>query len=72
MWGSSLTSSSTGQEDELADATSKSLLRFTRDDLVRLCEERELDGEGTKKELVTALLEWVSPCPRSKTFSAHR
>lgn len=26
---------------------------------MRLCEERELDGEGTKKELVHALLEWV-------------
>lgn len=28
--------------------------------MVRLCEERSLVGEGTKKELVHALLEWVS------------
>lgn len=44
----------------MANATSKSLLRRRRDDLVRLCEERSIVGEGTKKELVHALLEWVS------------
>ncbi|KAI5481906.1 mitogen-activated protein kinase kinase kinase 13 [Pseudohyphozyma bogoriensis] len=45
-------------EVDLAHATSKSLLRCRRYDLVRLCEERDLDGEGTKKELVHALLQW--------------
>ncbi|KDE08080.1 TKL protein kinase, variant [Microbotryum lychnidis-dioicae p1A1 Lamole] len=46
------------EDVDLANATSKSLLRHRKDDLVRLCEERELQGDGTKKELVQALLEW--------------
>lgn len=50
-------------EVDLAHATLKSLLRYRRDDLVRLCEEREIAGEGTKKDLVHALLEWVSLFP---------
>ncbi|KAM0746890.1 kinase-like protein, partial [Meredithblackwellia eburnea MCA 4105] len=43
---------------DLTTATKKNLLRRKRDDLVRLCEERALDGDGTKKELVHALLQW--------------
>lgn len=50
-------------EVDLAHATLKSLLRYRRDDLVRLCEERAIAGEGTKKDLVHALLEWVCPFP---------
>lgn len=45
---------------DLKNATEKSLLRIKRDDLVKLCEDRALDGEGTKKDLVFALLGWVS------------
>ncbi|GAA5877545.1 hypothetical protein JCM16303_003373 [Sporobolomyces ruberrimus] len=48
-------------EDELdlGNATSKSLLRCKKDDLVRLCKERDLENDGrTKKELVDALLQW--------------
>ncbi|GAA5995946.1 hypothetical protein JCM5350_000244 [Sporobolomyces pararoseus] len=49
------------EEDEvdLSSATSKSLLRCKKDDLVRLCAERDLENDGrTKKELVDALLQW--------------
>ncbi|GAA5910221.1 uncharacterized protein JCM6883_001117 [Sporobolomyces salmoneus] len=49
------------EEDDvdLINATSKSLLRCKKDDLVRLCEERDLQNDGrTKKELVDALLQW--------------
>lgn len=42
----------------LASATQSSLLRLKRDDLLRLCRERDLAQEGTKKELVAALIEW--------------
>ncbi|KAL8293119.1 hypothetical protein RQP46_000813 [Phenoliferia psychrophenolica] len=48
-----------GEDDvDLEHATSKSLLRCRRDDLVRLCEDRQLDGDGTKRELVNQLLNW--------------
>ncbi|GAA6063833.1 hypothetical protein JCM10212_003995 [Sporobolomyces blumeae] len=44
---------------DLLHATSKTLLRRRKADLVRLCEERDLDNSGrTKKELVDALLQW--------------
>ncbi|KZO97860.1 kinase-like protein [Calocera viscosa TUFC12733] len=43
---------------DLADATVKSLTRMKRDDLVQLCEARELDTAGTKPQLAQALLEW--------------
>jgi mitogen-activated protein kinase kinase kinase 13 len=33
-------------------------VRLRRDDLVRLCESRELDVEGTKPQLAEALLQW--------------
>ncbi|GAA5867899.1 hypothetical protein JCM1840_003481 [Sporobolomyces johnsonii] len=47
-------------EVDLANATSKTLLRRKKDDLVRLCEERDLDNDGrsTKQQLVDALLQW--------------
>ncbi|WAQ86909.1 hypothetical protein PtA15_7A638 [Puccinia triticina] len=51
-----------GEEDEtlvdLSQATSKGLLRLKRDNLVKLCEERELEADGTKKDLVQSLLAW--------------
>lgn len=43
---------------DLSQATSKGLLRLKRDNLVKLCEERELEVEGTKKDLVHNLLAW--------------
>ncbi|CEQ39807.1 SPOSA6832_01381 [Sporobolomyces salmonicolor] len=47
-------------EVDLANATSKTLLRRKKDELVRLCEERDLsnDGRATKQQLVDALLQW--------------
>ncbi|GAA6013214.1 hypothetical protein JCM11491_005218 [Sporobolomyces phaffii] len=46
-------------EVDLINATSKSLLRCRKDDLVRLCEERDLQNDGrTKQQLVEALLQW--------------
>ncbi|KAM0792290.1 hypothetical protein ACM66B_004980 [Microbotryomycetes sp. NB124-2] len=45
-------------EVDLMTATSKTLLRYRRDDLLRLCEERGVELDGTKKELVQALLQW--------------
>ncbi|CCM00517.1 uncharacterized protein FIBRA_02551 [Fibroporia radiculosa] len=43
---------------DLAIATTKSLVRLRRDDLVRLCETRDLDATGTKPQLAEALLQW--------------
>jgi len=43
---------------DLTIATAKSLVRLRRDDLVRLCESRDLDVEGTKPQLAEALLLW--------------
>ncbi len=43
---------------DLTIATAKSLVRLRRDDLVRLCESRDLDVEGTKPQLAEALLQW--------------
>ncbi|OBZ65718.1 Mitogen-activated protein kinase kinase kinase 12 [Grifola frondosa] len=42
---------------DLSIATAKTLVRLRRDDLVRLCETRELDS-GTKPQLAEALLQW--------------
>ena len=39
-------------------ATAKTLVRLRRDDLVRLCETRDLDASGTKPQLAEALLQW--------------
>ncbi|BGP53785.1 hypothetical protein JCM8202v2_001357 [Rhodotorula sphaerocarpa] len=49
------------QEDEvdLAEVTEPMLMRYRKDDLVRLCEERDIDHGGRKKaQLVDALLQW--------------
>lgn len=43
---------------DLTIATTKSLVRLRRDDLVRLCETRDLDVAGTKPQLAEALLQW--------------
>lgn len=39
-------------------ATAKTLIRLRRDDLVRLCETRDLEPVGTKPQLAEALLQW--------------
>ena len=60
-------------EFDLSSATQKTLIRLRRDDLVRLCEARELDIEGTKPQLAQALLEWrdkstdMTPAPSSSS-----
>jgi mitogen-activated protein kinase kinase kinase 13 len=43
---------------DLTVATAKTLVRLRRDDLVRLCETRDLDAVGTKPQLAEALLQW--------------
>ncbi|KAF7793233.1 hypothetical protein EIP86_004343 [Pleurotus ostreatoroseus] len=43
---------------DLTIATAKSLARLRRDDLVRLCEHREIEPTGTKPQLAEALLQW--------------
>nr|GAT51058.1 predicted protein [Mycena chlorophos] len=43
---------------DLAIATAKTLVRLRRDDLVRLCETRDLEAIGTKPQLAEALLQW--------------
>lgn len=43
---------------DLTIATTKTLVRLRRDDLVRLCETRDLDAMGTKPQLASALLQW--------------
>ena len=49
---------SDGDQVDLTIATAKSLVRLRRDDLVRLCESRDLSIEGTKPRLAEALLQW--------------
>ena len=43
---------------DLTIATAKTLVRLRRDDLVRLCESRDLQVSGTKPQLAEALLQW--------------
>ncbi len=43
---------------DLTIATTKTLVRLRRDDLVRLCEARHLEPAGTKPQLAEALLQW--------------
>ncbi len=43
---------------DLTVATAKTLVRLRRDDLVRLCEYRDLEASGTKPQLAEALLQW--------------
>jgi len=62
------------EEDvDLSEETVKSLIRYRRDELVRLCESRNLDVEGTKPQLAKALLEWRdSSQPSSSSASTVR
>ena len=46
-------------DEDLQDATAKTLVRRRRDHLVKLCESRGIDPEGTKPQLVEALIQWV-------------
>jgi hypothetical protein len=46
-------------EHELTDATHTTLSRLRKARLMEMCEARELDTEGTKKDLIQFLLEWV-------------
>ncbi|KAF8633837.1 hypothetical protein AX15_001214 [Amanita polypyramis BW_CC] len=46
------------EEVDLAVATAKTLIRLRRNDLVRLCETRDLEPVGTKPQLAQALLQW--------------
>lgn len=43
---------------DLTAATAKTLVRLRRDDLVRLCETRNLETNGTKPQLAETLLQW--------------
>lgn len=43
---------------DLTVATAKTLTRLRKDDLVRLCESRNLEPVGNKRKLAEALLEW--------------
>ena len=49
-------------EVDLTLATKKTLIRLRRDDLVRLCETRDLDVAGTKPQLAQSLLQWRDRC----------
>ncbi|KAJ3851325.1 hypothetical protein EV368DRAFT_83648 [Lentinula lateritia] len=61
---------------DLTIATAKTLVRLRRDDLIRLCESRDLEPTGTKPQLAEALLQWRDnqandfSCP-SSTGTAH-
>ncbi|KAH7910638.1 hypothetical protein BJ138DRAFT_1126675 [Hygrophoropsis aurantiaca] len=46
------------EDVDLTIATAKTLVRLRRDDLVRLCESRDLDIAGTKPQLAQSLLQW--------------
>ncbi|KAJ9120063.1 hypothetical protein QFC22_002960 [Naganishia vaughanmartiniae] len=45
-------------EHGLTDATHTTLSRLRKDRLIKMCEARDLDTEGTKKDLIQYLLEW--------------
>jgi hypothetical protein len=53
---------------DLAVATKKTLLRMRRDNLVRMCETRDLDIAGTKPQLARSLLQWRDQ--RTSEFSS--
>ncbi|KAF9651529.1 hypothetical protein BDM02DRAFT_3267146 [Thelephora ganbajun] len=58
-------------EFDLSTANVKSLTRLRRDDLVRLCEARDLDASGKKAQLVRALIKWRDhPIPESSCPSS--
>lgn len=50
---------SVDDEVDLSEETVKTLTRYRREELVRLCESRNLGTEGTKPQLAKALLQWV-------------
>ena len=55
----------------MSTATIKSLTRLRRDDLVRLCEVRDLDTSGKKDKLAKALIKWRDhPIPESSCPSS--
>lgn len=60
-------------EHGLTDTTHTTLSRLRKDRLVKMCEARDLDTEGTKKDLIQFLLGWVSRIslvfPRSMLIS---
>ncbi|KAG8856025.1 hypothetical protein FRB96_006592 [Tulasnella sp. 330] len=58
------------EDFDLADATAKTLVRLRRDDLVRLCETRDLEAEGTKNQLVENLLQWRNQLSTTPSSSA--
>ncbi|KAG0697001.1 hypothetical protein DFH29DRAFT_174803 [Suillus ampliporus] len=53
---------------DLTVATKKTLLRMRRDNLVRMCETRDLDIAGTKPQLARSLLQWRDK--RTSEFSS--
>ncbi|KAG2147232.1 hypothetical protein BD769DRAFT_1649870 [Suillus cothurnatus] len=57
-----------GDDFDLAVATKKTLLRMRRDNLVRMCETRDLDVAGTKPQLARSLLQWRDQ--RTSEFSS--
>lgn len=60
------------QDEERVDvrtASANTLLRLRRDDLVHLCQERDLEAEGTKKDMVNQLVVWRRQNPVSSPLS---
>lgn len=43
---------------DVTTATANQLLRLRRPELVQLCDDRGLDSEGTKKDMVATLMSW--------------
>ena len=48
------------EEIDLEEQTATTLSKYRKEQLVRLCESKGVDAEGTKPQLVKALLQWVS------------
>ncbi|EPQ57864.1 hypothetical protein GLOTRDRAFT_114462 [Gloeophyllum trabeum ATCC 11539] len=46
------------EDVDLTVATAKALVRLRRDDLVKMCESRDISPVGTKPQLAEALLQW--------------
>jgi hypothetical protein len=55
---------------DISEATAKELIRLRRDDLVKLCENRNLAAEGTKQQLAKALITWREKQHSSSSPSA--
>ncbi|GAA5979137.1 hypothetical protein JCM11641_008438 [Rhodosporidiobolus odoratus] len=59
---------------DLAHESEKTLLRYKKDELLRLCVEHDLATDGvttTKKQLVDALLQWREQYDASSPMSGH-